>query len=84
DYEPFVSYEGLEQLHRFIFVIAITHIHSWRKWEDETQVDRHDVLTEISRNKTMRGQSTIAKFHSSNSFVVNSFSSWMVILSQFA
>lgn len=26
DYEPFVSYEGLEQLHRFIFVMAITHI----------------------------------------------------------
>jgi mlo protein len=26
DYEPFVSYEGLEQLHRFIFVMAITHV----------------------------------------------------------
>lgn len=26
NYEPFVSYEGLEQLHRFIFVMAITHI----------------------------------------------------------
>ncbi|KAF9666796.1 hypothetical protein SADUNF_Sadunf16G0265800 [Salix dunnii] len=25
-YEPFVSYQGLEQLHRFIFVMAITHI----------------------------------------------------------
>ncbi|KAG6387329.1 hypothetical protein SASPL_152516 [Salvia splendens] len=24
--EPFVSYEGLEQLHRFIFVMAITHV----------------------------------------------------------
>ncbi|KAJ0530577.1 hypothetical protein HanLR1_Chr10g0368851 [Helianthus annuus] len=92
DYEPFVSYEGLEQLHRFIFVMAITHvsyscltmllavvkIHSWRKWEDEAQVDRHDVLTEISRNKTMRRQSTIAKFHSSNSMVINGFFSWMV------
>ncbi|KAI7754632.1 hypothetical protein M8C21_023911 [Ambrosia artemisiifolia] len=53
-------------------------IHSWRKWEDEAQVDRHDVLTEISRNKTMRRQSTIAKFHSSNSFVVNGVFSWMV------
>ncbi|KAH7544161.1 hypothetical protein JRO89_XS15G0119700 [Xanthoceras sorbifolium] len=58
-YEPFVSYEGLEQLHRFIFVMAITHvsyscltmllavvkIHSWRVWEDEAHVDRHDSLT---------------------------------------
>ncbi|KAJ4836172.1 MLO-like protein 11 [Turnera subulata] len=25
-YEPFVSYQGLEQLHRFIFVMAVTHI----------------------------------------------------------
>lgn len=25
-HEPFVSYEGLEQLHRFIFVMAVTHI----------------------------------------------------------
>ncbi|KAI3774987.1 hypothetical protein L1987_49554 [Smallanthus sonchifolius] len=92
DYEPFVSYEGLEQLHRFIFVMAITHvsyscltmllavvkIHSWRKWEDEAQVDRHDVLTEISRNKTMRRQSTIAKFQSSNSLVINGFFTWMI------
>ncbi|MBA0708494.1 hypothetical protein Golax_023605 [Gossypium laxum] len=48
----------LEQLHRFIFVMAITHvsyscltmllaivkIHSWRAWEDEAHMDRHDIL----------------------------------------
>ncbi|KAD2393926.1 hypothetical protein R6Q59_012953 [Mikania micrantha] len=92
DYEPFVSYEGLEQLHRFIFVMAITHvsyscltmllavvkIHNWRKWEDEAQVDRHDVLTEISRHETMRRQSTMAKFHSSNPLVRNGFLTWMI------
>ncbi|XP_056699468.1 MLO-like protein 11 isoform X2 [Spinacia oleracea] len=57
--EPFVSYEGLEQLHRFIFIMAVTHvsyscltmllaivkIHSWRKWEDQAHLDRHDALT---------------------------------------
>ncbi|KAG6385461.1 hypothetical protein SASPL_154296 [Salvia splendens] len=57
--EPFVSYEGLEQLHRFIFVMAITHIsyscltmllaivkiHSWRAWEDEAHLDRHNSLS---------------------------------------
>ncbi|KAF8411163.1 hypothetical protein HHK36_003706 [Tetracentron sinense] len=57
-HEPFVSYEGLEQLHQFIFVMAITHvsyscltmllaivkIHTWRKWEDEAHIDRHDSL----------------------------------------
>ncbi|KAM7251466.1 hypothetical protein ACFE04_023349 [Oxalis oulophora] len=49
-HEPFVSLEGLEQLHRFLFVLGITHvlysclaialamskIYSWRKWESQT------------------------------------------------
>ncbi|KAI3702868.1 hypothetical protein L6452_28621 [Arctium lappa] len=92
DYEPFVSDEGLEQLHRFIFVMAITHvsyscltmllavvkIYSWRTWEDDAQMDRHDVLTEISRNETMRRQSAIVKFHMSNPLVRNGFFTWMV------
>ncbi|KAF9690245.1 hypothetical protein SADUNF_Sadunf01G0175500 [Salix dunnii] len=48
-HEPFVSLEGLEQLHRFLFVLGITHvmyscltvglamskIYSWRKWENQ-------------------------------------------------
>ncbi|KAL4311458.1 hypothetical protein GQ457_01G004680 [Hibiscus cannabinus] len=58
-HEPFVSYEGLEQLHRFIFVMAITHIayscltmllavvkvHSWRAWEEEAHTNQHGFLT---------------------------------------
>ncbi|KAG6779979.1 hypothetical protein POTOM_016385 [Populus tomentosa] len=50
--EPFVSLEGLEQLHRFLFVLGITHvlyscltvglamskIYSWRKWENQTNL----------------------------------------------
>ncbi|TXG67029.1 hypothetical protein EZV62_008304 [Acer yangbiense] len=58
-HEPFVSYEGLEQLHRFIFVMAVTHvsyscltmllavvkIHSWRAWEEQAHMDRSDSLT---------------------------------------
>ncbi|KAK6934280.1 Mlo-related protein [Dillenia turbinata] len=90
-YEPFVSYEGLEQLHRFIFVMAITHIsyscltmllaivkiHSWRAWEDEAHMDRHDSLTEITQEMTMRRQSTFVKFHALNPFVRNSFLIWV-------
>ncbi|PON84101.1 Mlo-related protein [Trema orientale] len=82
-HEPFVSYEGLEQLHRFIFVMAVTHIsyscltmllaivkiHSWRVWEDEAQMDQHDSLTEITRQLTMRRQSTFVKVHTSNPVV---------------
>ncbi|KAL8264373.1 hypothetical protein R6Q59_022503 [Mikania micrantha] len=92
NYEPFVPHQGLEQLHHFIFVIAITHvsyscltmllavmkIHSWRKWEDDAQMDRHGVLSEISRNEIMRRQSAILKFHMSSPLVRNGFFTWMV------
>ncbi|KAK2992978.1 hypothetical protein RJ640_004490 [Escallonia rubra] len=90
--EPFVSYEGLEQLHRFIFVMAVTHIsyscltmllaivkiHGWRVWEDEAHMDRHDILTEIAREMTMRRQSTLVRFHTSNPFVRNGFLTWVI------
>ncbi|XP_015899086.1 MLO-like protein 11 [Ziziphus jujuba] len=90
-YEPFVSYQGLEQLHRFIFVMAVTHIsyscltmllaivkiHSWRVWEDEAHMDRHDSLTEITRELTMRRQSTFVKFHASNPLRKNNFLIWV-------
>ncbi|GFZ02124.1 seven transmembrane MLO family protein [Actinidia rufa] len=83
--------EGLEQLHRFIFVMAVTHvsyscltmllaivkIHGWRAWEDEAQMDRHDSLVEITREMTMRRQSTFVKFHTSNPLVKNSFLIWV-------
>ncbi|XP_027343591.1 MLO-like protein 11 [Abrus precatorius] len=90
-YEPFVSYEGLEQLHRFIFVMAVTHIsyscltmllaivkiHSWRVWEDEAHMDQHDSLSEVTRELTMRRQSTFVKSHPSNPLVRNSSFMWV-------
>ncbi|KAL5132449.1 MLO-like protein 11 [Glycine soja] len=90
-YEPFVSYEGLEQLHRFIFVMAVTHIsyscltmllaivkiHSWRVWEDEAHMDRHNSLTEITKELTMRRQSTFVKSHASNPLNKNSSLIWV-------
>ncbi|GAV86094.1 Mlo domain-containing protein [Cephalotus follicularis] len=89
--EPFVSYQGLEQLHRFIFVMAITHIsyscltmllaivkiHSWRVWEDEAHMDRHDSLQEITRELTMRRQTTFVRYHSSNPLTKSSFLIWV-------
>ncbi|WVZ01367.1 hypothetical protein V8G54_027436 [Vigna mungo] len=91
-YEPFVSYEGLEQLHRFIFVMAVTHIsyscltmllaivkiHSWRVWEDEAHMDRRDSLSEITRELTMRRQSTFVKSHVSNPLFKNSSLIWVL------
>nr|CAD1830740.1 unnamed protein product [Ananas comosus var. bracteatus] len=90
-HEPFVSYEGLEQLHRFIFVMAITHvsyscltmllaivkIHTWRKWEDEARRDQHDVYSDITRALTMRRQSTFVKIYSSDSWSKNNFVVWV-------
>ncbi|KAL3645483.1 MLO-like protein 11 [Castilleja foliolosa] len=80
NYEPFVSHEGLEQLHRFIFVMAITHIsyscltmllaivkiHSWREWEDEAQMIRHNSLHEITKALTLQRQSSFVRVHASN------------------
>ncbi|KAL0406819.1 UNVERIFIED_CONTAM: MLO-like protein 11 [Sesamum latifolium] len=91
NYEPFVSYEGLEQLHRFIFVMAVTHIsyscltmllaivkiHSWRVWEDEAHMDRHNSMSEITRALTMQRQSTFVRVHTSNPMDRNSFLVWV-------
>ncbi|GMP52898.1 hypothetical protein CsSME_00018556 [Camellia sinensis var. sinensis] len=91
-HEPFVSSQGLEQLHRFIFVMAITHvsyscltmllaivkIHSWRTWEVEAYLGQHELLTEENtRDKTMHRQSTYVKFHTSNPLVWNKFLVWV-------
>ncbi|XP_038889732.1 MLO-like protein 11 isoform X1 [Benincasa hispida] len=90
-YEPFVSYEGLEQLHRFIFIMAVTHIsyscltmllaivkvHRWRVWEDEAHMDRHDSLNDITREMTLRRQSTFVRYHTSNPMTRNSFLIWV-------
>ncbi|GKA74155.1 MLO-like protein 11 [Tanacetum coccineum] len=54
------------------------NIHTWRKWEDDAHMDGHGVLTEISRNETMRRQSAIVKFHMSNPLVRNGCFTWMV------
>ncbi|CAL0326566.1 unnamed protein product [Lupinus luteus] len=90
-HEPFLSYEGLEQLHRFIFVMAVTHIsyscltmllaivkiHSWRVWEDEAHMDRHNSLSLLTRELTMQRQSTFVKFHTSNPLATNSALIWV-------
>ncbi|XVF18894.1 hypothetical protein REPUB_Repub11eG0062700 [Reevesia pubescens] len=90
-HEPFVSYEGLEQLHRFIFVMAITHVsyscltmllaivkvHSWRAWEDEAHMDRHDYLNEKAREPILPRETTFVINHSSNPLTKNSLFIWV-------
>ncbi|CAE6238896.1 unnamed protein product [Arabidopsis arenosa] len=90
-HEPFVSYEGLEQLHRFIFIMAVTHvtyscltmllaivkIHSWRIWEDVARMDRHDCLTAVAREKIFRRQTTFVQYHTSAPLAKNRILIWV-------
>ncbi|KAA3471568.1 MLO-like protein 11 [Gossypium australe] len=81
----------LEQLHRFIFVMAITHvsyscltmllaivkIHSWRAWEDEAHMDRHDMLNAKARELIMRRQTAFVINRESNNLTKNSLLIWV-------
>ncbi|KAK9286747.1 hypothetical protein L1049_015151 [Liquidambar formosana] len=89
--EPFVSYEGLEQLHRFLFVLGITHvlyscvtvglamskIYSWRKWETQASsvADRN---LQARKNKVMRRQSTFVFHHTSHPWSRSRVLIWML------
>lgn len=89
--EPFVSLEGLEQLHRFLFVLGITHvlyscltvglamskIYSWRKWENQTNLVVDGNL-QAKRNKVMRRQSTFVFHHTSHPWSRSRVLIWML------
>ncbi|KAK9678003.1 hypothetical protein RND81_11G181400 [Saponaria officinalis] len=90
--EPFVSYEGLEQLHRFLFVLGITHvlysfvavglamtkIYSWRKWEYQAIDQAEDGDLQGKKNKVMRRQTTFAFHHASHPWSRNRVLIWML------
>ncbi|KAI3951481.1 hypothetical protein MKX01_018597 [Papaver californicum] len=87
--EPFVSYEGLEQLHQFLFVLGITHvvysgvaiglamykICSWRKWESQAYILA--VEMQAKRYKIMRRQSTFISHQTSHPWSRSSILIWM-------
>ncbi|XP_062181919.1 MLO-like protein 4 [Phragmites australis] len=90
-HEPFVSYEGLEQLHRFLFILGITHvlysfvtvvlsmikIYSWRKWETLAGPIAAEEL-KARRTKVMRRQSTFVFHHASHPWSKNKILIWML------
>ncbi|XLU24506.1 hypothetical protein S245_060572, partial [Arachis hypogaea] len=90
-HEPFVSYEGLEQLHQFLFVLGITHvlyscltvnlamskIYSWRRWENHTTVAADGNL-QGKRNKVIRRQITFVFHHASHPWSRNPILIWML------
>ncbi|PWA23401.1 seven transmembrane MLO family protein [Artemisia annua] len=89
--EPFVSYEGLEQLHRFLFVLGITHvlyscisvglamskIYSWRKWEYQASVLAAENL-QANKTKVMRRQVTFIKHHAIHPWSRSRILIWML------
>ncbi|KAI4296221.1 hypothetical protein L6164_036196 [Bauhinia variegata] len=89
--EPFVSYEGLEQLHRFLFVLGITHvlysclavalamskIYSWRRWENQASIAADGNLQE-RKIKVMRRQTTFVFHHASHPWSRTPILNWML------
>ncbi|XVF59792.1 hypothetical protein PTKIN_Ptkin07bG0304300 [Pterospermum kingtungense] len=61
--DSFASYESLEQLHNFVFVLGVTHvsysfiaialamikIYSWRAWENQAKILAHQHLQDSSQ-----------------------------------
>ncbi|KAL5216567.1 hypothetical protein ABZP36_007968 [Zizania latifolia] len=90
-YESFVSQEGLEQLHRFIFVMAVTHvtyscltmllailkIHTWRKWEDEAFRDNHESFSQIAYVSATRRQPAFGRSYSFRSWSEYNVLKWL-------
>ncbi|WJX21884.1 MLO-like protein 4 [Trifolium repens] len=91
-HEPFVSYEGLEQLHRFLFVLGITHvlysflavglamskIYSWCRWENQATMAAIDGNLQGKINKVMRRQTTFVFHHTSHPWSKNPILIWML------
>ncbi|GAV61192.1 Mlo domain-containing protein [Cephalotus follicularis] len=89
--EPYVSSEGLEQLHRFLFVLGITHVlysclavglamskvYSWRKWENHASAVADGNLQEM-KTKVMRRQSTFIFHHTSHPWSRSRVLIWML------
>lgn len=91
--EPFVSYESLEQLHRLLFVLGVTHvlyccltmllamikIYSWKPWEMEAH---SKLITNrpdgMRRNVVFRRQSTFVLSHASHPWIKNRVLIWVI------
>ncbi|XAR68356.1 hypothetical protein NMG60_11003452, partial [Bertholletia excelsa] len=95
-FEPIISYEGLEQLHHLIFIMAVTHVsyscltmllavvkvHSWRMWEDEAHMNHHNSFSEVATQRTLRRQSTFLRARVSNPLVTNRLRIWVTCFFQ--
>ncbi|CAL5188161.1 unnamed protein product [Lathyrus oleraceus] len=79
-HESFASYESLEQLHRFVFVLGITHvsysfvavalamikIYSWKTWENEAKTIAIQSLQDTSQSASCIRLKRLSTFVSHN------------------
>ncbi|KAL5557541.1 hypothetical protein UlMin_039777 [Ulmus minor] len=92
-HESFASYESLEQLHRFMFVLGITHvsysfaaialamlkIYSWGTWENEAKAIAIQSLQDDRRaNARMRRLSTFIDHHTSHPWSQHRILVWLL------
>ncbi|XP_042507958.1 MLO-like protein 4 isoform X2 [Macadamia integrifolia] len=90
--EPFASYESLEQLHRLLFVLAVTHvsysfitialamlkINSWRKWENEAKSMANESRGITTGNSGILCMSTVIFHHTSHPWSKHKYRIWML------
>ncbi|KAM5546795.1 MLO-like protein 4 [Rosa sericea] len=95
-HESFASHESLEQLHRLIFVLGMTHvvysffaivmamikIYSWRTWENEAKAKAIQTLKDTEETKRIRRLSTFIVHHASHPWSQNKFLVWLLCFSR--
>eukprot|EP01018_Ginkgo_biloba_P012035 Gb_22105 [translate_table: standard] len=92
-HEPFASYESLEQLHRFLFILGVTHvlyccltmllamikIYSWRVWEIEAHSKSIDNIPDTTKRiVVINRQSTFVFHHTSHPWSKNKILIWVL------
>eukprot|EP00252_Welwitschia_mirabilis_P021623 TRINITY_DN558_c0_g1_i14.p1 TRINITY_DN558_c0_g1~~TRINITY_DN558_c0_g1_i14.p1 ORF type:complete len:403 (-),score=44.43 TRINITY_DN558_c0_g1_i14:702-1910(-) len=62
----------------FTMLLSILKIITWRKWEYQAHLDNHEILSEISRELTLKRQSTFVKYHTSSAWSRNRLLIWVM------
>ncbi|XP_030535999.2 MLO-like protein 4 isoform X2 [Rhodamnia argentea] len=96
-HESFASYESLEQLHRFLFVLAIVHvsysfaaivlamikIYSWKTWENQAKTMAIQGLRgEASKDIRLMRLSTFIVHHTSHPWSQHKLLVWLLCFSR--
>ncbi|KAL3038817.1 hypothetical protein AAZX31_01G152700 [Glycine max] len=96
-HESLASYESLEQLHRFVFVLGVTHItysfiavalamikiYSWRTWENEAKTIAVQSIQDTSQGTSrLRRLNTFIFHHTSHPWSHHNILVWLLCFSR--